>query len=192
MSLVEFLPRDLLLIVIDSIQKETSDKSTKALNLIFRDLIREEVHLEVIELLAHDTRIDLSHKIFEDQCIFHWACHRGYSKLVESLLLNPRIDPTSLDNLAIQLAMQEDNIDTVKLLLLDTRIDPSSCNNFCLRISSISGYCSILELLLQHPKIDPSNTPTIQLASQEGHLNIVKLLLSDPRVDPSINNNCSL
>jgi ankyrin repeat protein len=192
MSLVELLSVESLLLLIDNIQKETSDKSTKSLNLIFRDLIREEVHLEVIELLVQNIQIDLSYKIYEDQCIFHWACHRGYCKLVEILLQNSRIDPSSLDNLAIQLAIQENHIETVKLLLLDTRIDPSSSDNFCLRISSISGYYEILELLLDHPKINPKNISTIQLASQEGHIDIVKLLLSDLRADPSIGNNCSL
>jgi len=148
--------------------------------------------------------------------IIIWASSSGYTKLVELLLKEPKINPTIEDNTPIRVATINGYLDIVNLFIADERADPAKgipfaeagpmLNNLVdallkkvspqsintvLQWSATNGYSDLLALILRRPNTDPSvsdNAP-IRFAVKNGHTNTVILLLASGRVDPSANNN---
>jgi len=84
-------------------------------------------------------------------------------------------------------AVEDGDVDTVKLLLGDERVDPAADNSSAIRISSLNGHADIVKLLLTDGRADPSalDNSAIRLSSQNGHTDVVRSLLANPRVDPT-------
>jgi hypothetical protein len=131
------------------------------------------------------------------------ASQNGHAAIVELLLLEPRVDPSALDNAAIRLSSKFGHDSVVKLLLADPRVDPTADNNNAIvsnykkpafREASYGGHENVVKLLLADPRVDPAvhNNAAIRDASENGHESVVKLLLADPRVDPAANNNATI
>lgn len=81
-------------------------------------------------------------------------------------------------------AINDNNIELVKLLLKDPNVDPSTDYNYGICYASEDGYQEIVELLLKDPRIDPSarENKALCLACENGYIEIVKLLLNDSRL----------
>jgi ankyrin repeat protein len=128
------------------------------------------------------------------------ASKNGHLAVVERLLQepwDPRVDPSALENDALEHAILNDETAIVQRLLQDPRVDPSLHNNFIIRWASKHGHIDLVNQLLQEPlcsRIDPSanNNEAIQSASCNNHLCIVERLLQDPRVDPTADNNYAI
>jgi hypothetical protein len=59
------------------------------------------------------------------------AVYSNRAKIVELLLLDPRVDPSANNNYAIQKAVSNGNAEIVEMLLTNERVDPSANGNYC-------------------------------------------------------------
>eukprot|EP01118_Nematostelium_gracile_P011649 TRINITY_DN4167_c0_g1_i2.p1 TRINITY_DN4167_c0_g1~~TRINITY_DN4167_c0_g1_i2.p1 ORF type:complete len:399 (+),score=69.71 TRINITY_DN4167_c0_g1_i2:336-1532(+) len=75
-------------------------------------------------------------------------------------MLKAGLDPSSMNNYAIRMAVENGHYEVVKTLLEDKRTDPAA-----------------------------NNQKAFISAFNKGHWTIVKLLMDDPRVDPSVNDD---
>lgn len=144
---------------------------------------------ETVHLLLEDGRFDPS---TENHAALRTAIRNGYTDIVESLLADPRVDPTAIVGYnALQDASERGHTAIVRMLLVDPRVDPSVDDNVALRVACARGFTELVEVLLADTRVDPSarNNYAIRWASVNGHVAIVKRLLMDPRVDPSVENN---
>lgn len=78
----------------------------------------------------------------------------GHHLVVEALLENPRVDPSSSSNYSIKLASRFGHHKVVELLLTDSRVNPSASLNYAIQYASYNGHQNIVELL--NTRIDPS------------------------------------
>ena len=107
-------------------------------------------------------------------------------KIVETLLTDPRVDPTWEDSRAIRIAICAGNLDNLTLLLRDGRADPSARKNKALRQAVKLGNLKAVSILIADYRVDPgcNNQYPLFRAVAGGHADIVRLLLANPRVDP--------
>ncbi|KAI9344077.1 hypothetical protein BDR26DRAFT_858120 [Obelidium mucronatum] len=117
------------------------------------------------------------------------ACYFGHVQIVELLLADTRVSPTSKNHAAICLAAEMGHAEVVRVLLEDGRTDPSTYNDLPLRDAVKGNHVSVVKLLLNHPKVNPGlgadrNSPlNVAFATfHNGHMDIVVLLLDDGRV----------
>ena len=117
-----------------------------------------------------------------------WSLKNDKILAAISLLKDPRIDPSIIDNSAIWTASQNGYKEIVEMLLKDNRTDPSDHRNSAIRFASEYGRKEVVEVLLKDNRVDPSanNNYAIQYASRNGHKEIVEILLKDNRVNPSV------
>jgi hypothetical protein len=78
-----------------------------------------------------------------------WAINNDQILAVNSLLKDPRIDPSVNENYAIRYASDNGYKEIVEVLLQDRRVDPAAQNNCAIRWSSCHGHLEIVALLLQ-------------------------------------------
>lgn len=146
----------------------------------------------IIELLLNDTRVD---PFIRNNEVFIKMVERGYNKIVEILLKDVRCSPYATRT-GFNLAIQEGNIEIVKILLKDKFFDPGElCDKAIINAIDYSrGNISIVKILLDDPRFNPGgyNNEAISSSSSRGYIEIVKLLLKDPRVDPTANDNAAL
>ena len=92
------------------------------------------------------------------------ACQRGDLELVNLLLADPDVDPTSNTadgkrygsnerQFCIRRAAKEGHIDVVKRLLKDKRVDPAYRNNWALAQCLAKGDLEMCKLLLTDPRV---------------------------------------
>jgi len=88
-------------------------------------------------------------------------------------------------------AVNDNNVDRVKILLRDSRVDPSVNNNWAIKWAADRGLTGIVKALLNDGRVDPAagNNYAIRWAAGGGHMEVVKALLNDGRADPSAENN---
>jgi len=114
-----------------------------------------------------------------------------------------KVDPSDMDNLAIQYVARNGYLDVMKYLMsLDKKygIDPSASDNYAIRYASWNGHLDIVKYLMsldKSYKINPSaeNNQVIRLTASSGHLDIVKYLMSldkSYKIDPSAGNNYAI
>lgn len=122
---------------------------------------------------------------------FSNAAMYGCAEVIKVLLLDPNVDPSRANNIAIRWAAENGHIEVVKLLLADSRVDPSSASNDALVSTANKGHLNVVELLLSDPRADPSGQDNMAIiyAARNGDTDMVKLLLADPRVDPTAQSN---
>jgi ankyrin repeat protein len=126
---------------------------------------------------------------------FLTACEKGYAEIVQLLLEDGRMDPSTYNNSAIISAVQKGQIEIVRLLLQDPRVDPSARTNFAFRWvcenGHTEGHTEIVRILLADPRVDPiaaDNYAFVRACAYE-RIETVRLLLQDPRVNPTENDN---
>jgi hypothetical protein len=185
MSFLKFLSQEHTLQIVDDLLKLSSTEITKAINMIFSELVECDTHLKVIELLLQDPRVSLNP---DNSRLMISACKNGKLEIVKLLLKNPLVDP-NIDNrfcnLLFVTAIDRGHFEIVKLLICDTKIDPSLHQNHMIRYASQLGNLEIVKLLLANPKVDSTacDNHAIKLACQHNHFHIVKLLI--PKTDLS-------
>jgi hypothetical protein len=136
-------------------------------------------HLDVVERLLQDVRVDPSAKNNE---AVRMASQFG------RLLQDERVDPSANNNYAIGFGAQNGHLDVVERLLQDVRVDPSADDNDAVAWAAGNGHLAVAERLLQDKRVDPSanNNYAVQLAAQNGHHAVVDRLLEDDRVDVAV------
>lgn len=192
MSFLKPLPLSQALLIIKTIQSDTSDNTTVILNKIFCKLIESNYHLEIIQELLLDTRINPS---CDNNFAIISASEKGYVDIVKILLSDSRIDPTIRKDAPIGFASRNGHTAVVELLLKDPRVNPGADRNYAIVYACENNHLEIVKLLLRDSRVDPGayNNIAIKTASRYGHCTeIVKLLLQDPRVDPSVDDNIAI
>lgn len=123
---------------------------------------------------------------FDSNLAIRLAAKEGHTLVLEELLKDSKIkvDPSALNNYAIQHASFNGHYETVQRLLKDDRVDPGDDNNLAINLASQKGHEAIVELLLKSSKVDPSdmNNSAIHAALKNNHLGIVESLIKDSRV----------
>ena len=83
----------------------------------------------------------------------HEAIEEGEPEIVNAILENPHIDPSSDENSAIIFAVSKDRRKIVERLLQDPRVDPSAQNNRAINEAESHGYTDIIPLLLNDRRV---------------------------------------
>jgi hypothetical protein len=148
--------------------------------------------LETVKRLAADPDVHPDGNFGEP---LRWASSNGYRAIVDFLLQDPRVYPSSPSILNV--AITSGHTDVVSLLLLDPRIDPTWDQNHALWTAVYNGHIEIVRLLLADPRINPTvqsptRIPILSEAVELGQDQIVDILLRDGRVDPSEMENMAL
>jgi len=114
---------------------------------------------------------------------FDYACEKGFVEIVEMLLADDRVDPTTgcvlyEENDSIKLASHYGQTQVVRLLLKDGRANPAAENNFAIRMASRYGFADIVRLLLADERVDQTadNNFAIRMAGRFGHVKAYNLL----------------
>lgn len=89
------------------------------------------------------------------------AAHRGFTPIVERILLDDRVDPGLENNAALSCAVMRGHMDVVQCLFDDVRVDPSADENHAYIVARASGYNQIAALLLTDPRVE-DGLPAIQ------------------------------
>ena len=71
-----------------------------------------------------------------NNCALKWAIQTGYTKVVEDLLTDKRINPGMENNSSIRKASELGHLKIVKMMLNDKRVDPSAENNKAIQDAS--------------------------------------------------------
>jgi ankyrin repeat protein len=131
----------------------------------------------------------------------HEAISGGHLKVVEALLLHPRVDVNSVDmydRSALMYAVYEERSDIVNALLQRPNIDINSVNVYgwsALMFAANRGYSDIVKALLQCSDTDINQqdhrgwTPLTK-AVDEGHAEIVRILLSHKDINITASGVC--
>ncbi|KAI8906678.1 hypothetical protein EDD86DRAFT_276819 [Gorgonomyces haynaldii] len=120
-----------------------------------------------------------------------YASRMGRYQIVQALLRDQRVDPTSNDHEPLRRAAYYGNLEIVQLLLDDIRVIPHALDDYALRCSSLNGHYSVVQFLLRDPRVNPqaNENEAIRMAVLKGWDDIILLLLQDDRVNPSDRNN---
>jgi ankyrin repeat protein len=69
-------------------------------------------------------------------------------------LNDKRVDPSVMNNMAIQNAVLNGHTEIVKILLNDSRVDPSANDNLAIRNAKKQGHMDIVQLLSSDEHVD--------------------------------------
>ncbi|KAL0490677.1 ankyrin repeat-containing protein [Acrasis kona] len=143
-------------------------------------LLAPSVNFEVVKLLLKHERVcpallKTAFKAYERKV----PPNSDLIKVVELLLLDPRVDPSFNNNECIRWACAKNQPEIVKMLLQDKRVDPTSGGNSAIGLASEKGHVDVVKLLLDDGRVNPAdnNGYAIQRAIDEGHVDIFHLLL---------------
>ncbi|KNC53029.1 uncharacterized protein AMSG_09321 [Thecamonas trahens ATCC 50062] len=122
------------------------------------------------------------------------AAAHGHTRVVKTLLADPRVDPSTVDNYAIKWAAANGHTDVVALLLSHAAVNPAADDNFAIRLAAENGRIETLKELLADPRVDPSSDGSSAMlwAIDNGHQDVVDVLLADGRTSLPFNINVSL
>ncbi|KAI8893876.1 ankyrin repeat-containing domain protein [Globomyces pollinis-pini] len=146
------------------------------------------------------------------QELFFRAAIDGEHQLLNVILQNPNIDPSSRDNLNKRLnsTVRYSKATTKYLNLYDRPSEDENdaiCyaalngHHTCLKLllqdkswACYYGYVDCLNLLLSDSRVDPtaSENEAFLCSAERGHVECLKILLDDPRVDPSYDHNYAI
>ncbi len=138
-------------------------------------------------LILQDERMAPSVCTREKMLVF--SSYKGYPKIVQLLLDDPKVDPgceyQGRKNAALLEAVRKGNTDIVRLLLVDGRADPTAEDNHCVEMAAAEGHAGVLRLLLDDSRVDPAarDNSAIREASSRGHTGALRILMKDARVD---------
>ena len=82
-------------------------------------------------------------------------------------------------------AIQNNDLNTVKLLLESNIVYPAYNNNYPIQLASQKGHLNIVKLLLSDQRVDftDCNYAAFRLAATNGHIEIMKLFIQDHKFD---------
>jgi ankyrin repeat protein len=123
------------------------------------------------------------------------ASKAGYTTVVQTLLLDPRVDPTTRENDPIRQASYYGHLGVVEVLLKDGRADPTVNFHELLRFA-MKPYerIELFRLVVADPRVDPSTGGgfVLRAAAEARSPEFVRILLADRRIDPAENNNYAI
>jgi hypothetical protein len=110
-----------------------------------------------------------------------YFAYKGNVEVVAFLLKDPRVNPASVNPLAVLGGHK----DMVEMLLKDPRVNPAADGDYSIRLASRSGHKDIGKMLLKDPRVNPTTSGDNALwwAVNSGHKEVAELLLKDPRVN---------
>ncbi|KAJ3309274.1 hypothetical protein HDV04_006260 [Boothiomyces sp. JEL0838] len=137
-------------------------------------------HYEIVKSFIRDNRTDFQ---ADNNFGLGVACDNGYTNIVR--LLSDICDPTDNDYYAFKAAIENGNLETLKLILKQQEYDFDLVG-----FATTHNQIQIVEYLLACG-IDPTKNDCYSLRHAVKHqqIEIFKLLLKDNRVDPRIRNN---
>eukprot|EP01117_Protostelium_nocturnum_P019131 TRINITY_DN8202_c0_g2_i3.p1 TRINITY_DN8202_c0_g2~~TRINITY_DN8202_c0_g2_i3.p1 ORF type:complete len:433 (-),score=97.27 TRINITY_DN8202_c0_g2_i3:111-1409(-) len=144
-----------------------------------------EGHLEVVERLLEDERVDPSDQ--QNKAIIN-ASFRGHLEVVERLLKDKRVDPSDQRNKAI-INASWGHLEVVERLLEDERVDPSDRRNEAINEALLVGNRKMVERLLKHKKLmlsNQENQEIVEDASARGRIDIIELFVRERDISMSI------
>ena len=156
-------------------------------------------HLAMTRALMKCNGMDLNNGYGSDRPPLYIASRKNNFDIVETLLLDSKIDLNRIVNgeTALLAATEEGHAEAVRILLLhpdiDTNIGKRGNAGSALFIASEIGHSGIVQDLLLQPQIDVNSRYGIEsmtalaMASMKGYLNVVKLLLRCPKTQFNIN-----
>jgi ankyrin repeat protein len=116
---------------------------------------------------------------------FRQSAQLGFEADVRDLLLDPRVDPSDLDNSALFDAARFGHKGIVELLMQDPRVAGGDSGNRALCKAARCGHAEVVSVLLRHASVDPScweNRPLMQ-ATRHGQWRVIETLVADTRVE---------
>ena len=128
---------------------------------------------------------------FEDQALQLCAA-RGHVEFVQWLLLQPNVDPSTVNNFAIRWASRQGYTEIVKLLLNHPKVDVWAESGFAMRWACINGHVQVVQLLFATDFSDQDGYYWFYLAIEKSNAQVVELFLQAPWVDPSRHANKAL
>lgn len=142
----------------------------------------------VVKLLADHPRATPNNDVF--CCV----CQIGDVELVQSLLKDPRVDPSHDESKAFREACKRGHTKVIQILLADPRVDPSAKNNEALVNAILTGKTQVIEILVTSPKVDPSvlHDMLFRNAWKKRWLPILKIIVNDPRCNAGVHTNFAL
>jgi len=113
---------------------------------------------------------------------------KGFNDIVSQLLIDPRVDPSALNNEALRSASGNGHVEVVDTLLTHDLVDPSDCNNQAIIDAATSGHSEIVRFLMMDPRVDPSAryNAALKSACLSRNIEVATFLVRDERVDPSV------
>lgn len=123
----------------------------------------------------------------------------GNKPLIQLLLSDPRTVLNAQDNVALQTAVKQADVDALKTLLASPSTNPAANGNMAIRQAcrrdtfdyTGTTRAEAVRLLLQDARVDPAvnNNEPLRNAAGTMFVAAVELLLKDPRVDAAALNN---
>ncbi|CAH6421296.1 Hypothetical protein POVR2_LOCUS337, partial [uncultured virus] len=144
-------------------------------------------NLQLYQLVATDKSIDILINITDQgETAVSLAATHGSVNVLEAMLADPRIDPSSRNQAALRGACDAIQLGSIELLIADPRVDPRIDDQRPLILACQYGSSRLLRLLLADRRIDPAdnNQYALVVACENYHAEVVEILLTDDRIDP--------
>ena len=87
-------------------------------------------------MLVQKNWLWLARRTFYPTKSLRYASLNGRLEVVRELLKDSRVDPSVVNNYAIQWASRNGHLEVVRELLKDSRVDPSASNNYVIQCAS--------------------------------------------------------
>ncbi|KAJ3294042.1 hypothetical protein HDU79_011625 [Rhizoclosmatium sp. JEL0117] len=152
------------------------------------DVAHASRNSHIVKLLLKDPRFDRMN--FQRGITYlNLLCLYGMYEELQSWILDPRIDPSVDNSLALYLGVDVGHLEIVDILLSDGRANPNDRN--VLQWGAKKGRVGIVERILQDSRVDPSlhNNFALLSAVGENHTPVIQRLLSDSRINVTRDDN---
>jgi len=109
------------------------------------------------------------------------ACGQGHHRVVKRLLQDPRVDPSTDNNMALFFATfipgkKRERALIVEMLLKDPRVDPSAEHSRALRLASQNGNVEIVSMFLRDNRVQDRQSALVE-ARKNGYPVIEDMIL---------------
>lgn len=175
----------LLHIINNNIEKVTLDLLNININVEYSFnkplfLATKHNHLEILQILLNDHRIDPYKRFDSTESVIHYAFQHDKFECIKCIVNTKRLNHTSNDNECLYLSCLYGYHDIVKILLKSVHPQIIHLSCACCR-----GYIKLVQLLLDDNRVNPSEEKNQCLYNAIIHnkIPIALKLLDDERVD---------
>jgi hypothetical protein len=122
--------------------------------------------------------------------IFNIACEKGLDSIVRMMIMNPTLDPTTSNNVALITAVKNKHYSIVKLLLTQDIIDVNT-NYYCPFRSSIhNNDIEMVEIIMNHPTSNINNINIANIDTMHSKKEIFTYILNHDKTNHVFINTC--
>lgn len=126
--------------------------SISDVNAILEHLLEKKDKDQILALLkSNPSKLDVGRN---ENDLFHIACFEGWTEIIEFLLKNPKIDPTSHSSYALLCAARNSQMEVVQLLMTDGRVNPYEENGVAIHAAVKNKRKDIVDVML-YPILKP-------------------------------------